>query len=136
MINIALTFGSRELVREVLERRWKAGIGLKRILIAGAGDLGRVVAEKILCEGESLPGDGRDPPIGIDPASFEDQIFAAAIGFDQPAPSCMVEGLHGPEVRHAGLHLSAASWIGRRAAKRRKDGKKRAETLKTVDADW
>ncbi|MFP5355187.1 MAG: hypothetical protein ACLGIK_08555, partial [Gemmatimonadota bacterium] len=35
-------------VREVLERRWKAGIGLKRILIAGAGELGRVVAEKIL----------------------------------------------------------------------------------------
>ena len=48
VFNIALTFGSRELVREVLERRWKAGIGLKRILIAGAGDLGRVVAEKIL----------------------------------------------------------------------------------------
>ena len=48
VINIVLTFGSRELVREILERRWKAGIGLKRILIAGAGDLGRVVAEKIL----------------------------------------------------------------------------------------
>jgi Undecaprenyl-phosphate glucose phosphotransferase len=48
VINIMLTFGSRELVREILERRWKAGIGLKRILIAGAGDLGRVVAEKIL----------------------------------------------------------------------------------------
>ena len=48
IFNVALTFGSRELVREVLERRWKAGIGLKRVLIAGAGDLGRVVAEKIL----------------------------------------------------------------------------------------
>ena len=48
VFNVALTFGSRELVREVLERRWKAGIGLKRILIAGAGDLGRIVAEKIL----------------------------------------------------------------------------------------
>ena len=52
VINIVLTFGSRELVREMLERRWKAGIGLKRILIAGAGDLGRVVAEKILQHGE------------------------------------------------------------------------------------
>ena len=52
VINIALTFGSRELVREMLERRWKAGLGLKRILIAGAGDLGRVVAEKILQHGE------------------------------------------------------------------------------------
>jgi Undecaprenyl-phosphate glucose phosphotransferase len=35
-------------VREVLERRWKAGIGLKRVLIAGAGDLGRMVADKVL----------------------------------------------------------------------------------------
>jgi Undecaprenyl-phosphate glucose phosphotransferase len=52
VINVPLTFGSRELVREILERRWKAGLGLKRILIAGAGDLGRVVAEKILQHGE------------------------------------------------------------------------------------
>jgi Undecaprenyl-phosphate glucose phosphotransferase len=35
-------------VRELLERRWRAGIGLKRILIAGAGDLGRMVADRIL----------------------------------------------------------------------------------------
>jgi Undecaprenyl-phosphate glucose phosphotransferase len=48
IFNVALTFGSREVVREMLERRWRAGIGLKRILIAGAGELGRVVAEKIL----------------------------------------------------------------------------------------
>src|SRR5688500_17918446 len=38
VFSVALTFGLRELVRELLERRWKAGIGLKRILIAGAGD--------------------------------------------------------------------------------------------------
>ncbi len=48
MLNVALTFSSRELMREVLERRWRAGIGLKRILIAGSGDLGRLVADKIL----------------------------------------------------------------------------------------
>jgi Undecaprenyl-phosphate glucose phosphotransferase len=47
-LNVALTYASRELVREVLERRWRAGIGLKRILIAGAGELGRLVADKIL----------------------------------------------------------------------------------------
>jgi Undecaprenyl-phosphate glucose phosphotransferase len=35
-------------VRELLERRWRAGIGLKRVLIAGAGDLGRLVADRIL----------------------------------------------------------------------------------------
>jgi Undecaprenyl-phosphate glucose phosphotransferase len=48
VINIALTYASRELVREVLERRWRAGIGLKRVLIAGSGELGRLVADKIL----------------------------------------------------------------------------------------
>jgi Undecaprenyl-phosphate glucose phosphotransferase len=48
VINVALTYGSRELVREILERRWRQGIGLKRILIAGAGELGRLVADKIL----------------------------------------------------------------------------------------
>ncbi|HEY3045036.1 MAG TPA: undecaprenyl-phosphate glucose phosphotransferase [Vicinamibacterales bacterium] len=48
ILNVMLTYASRELVREVLERRWRAGIGLKRILIAGSGDLGRLVADKIL----------------------------------------------------------------------------------------
>ena len=35
-------------MRELLERRWRAGVGLKRILIAGAGDLGRMVADRVL----------------------------------------------------------------------------------------
>ena len=48
VVNVALSYGSRELVREALERRWRAGLGLKRVLIAGAGDLGRVVADKVL----------------------------------------------------------------------------------------
>jgi Undecaprenyl-phosphate glucose phosphotransferase len=48
VLNTALTFGLRELVRELLQRRWRAGIGLKRILIAGSGELGRLVADKIL----------------------------------------------------------------------------------------
>jgi Undecaprenyl-phosphate glucose phosphotransferase len=48
VINVAFSYASRELVREALERRWRAGIGLKRVLIAGAGDLGRVVADKVL----------------------------------------------------------------------------------------
>jgi len=47
-LNVAFAFASREVVREWLERRWRAGIGLKRILIAGAGELGRLVADKIL----------------------------------------------------------------------------------------
>jgi Undecaprenyl-phosphate glucose phosphotransferase len=48
VLNVVFTYGSREFVRELLERRWRAGIGLKRILIAGAGDLGRMVADRIL----------------------------------------------------------------------------------------
>jgi Undecaprenyl-phosphate glucose phosphotransferase len=48
LLNVALTFLSREAVRRTLERRWRAGIGLKRILIVGAGELGRLVADKIL----------------------------------------------------------------------------------------
>jgi Undecaprenyl-phosphate glucose phosphotransferase len=47
-LNVLLAYSSRELVREVLERRWSAGIGLKRILIAGSGELGRLVADKII----------------------------------------------------------------------------------------
>ncbi len=48
VLNVSLTYASRELVRETLERRWKAGIGLKRVLGAGAGELGRMVVDKIL----------------------------------------------------------------------------------------
>jgi Undecaprenyl-phosphate glucose phosphotransferase len=48
LLNIVGTYTTRELVREMLERRWRAGIGLKRVLIAGAGDLGRLVADKLL----------------------------------------------------------------------------------------
>jgi Undecaprenyl-phosphate glucose phosphotransferase len=48
VLNVVLTYFSREVVRELLERRWRAGIGLKRILIAGAGELGRMVADRIL----------------------------------------------------------------------------------------
>ena len=47
-LNVVFTYASREGIRELLERRWRAGIGLKRILIAGAGDLGRMVADRIL----------------------------------------------------------------------------------------
>jgi len=47
-LNVLFTYFSREAVRELFERRWRAGVGLKRILIAGAGDLGRMVADRVL----------------------------------------------------------------------------------------
>jgi Undecaprenyl-phosphate glucose phosphotransferase len=52
VLNVALAYASRELVREFLERRWRAGIGLKRILVAGAGELGRLVVDKVLAHRE------------------------------------------------------------------------------------
>jgi Undecaprenyl-phosphate glucose phosphotransferase len=48
VLNVALTYASRAIVREALERRWRAGVGIKHVLIAGSGDLGRLVADKIL----------------------------------------------------------------------------------------
>jgi Undecaprenyl-phosphate glucose phosphotransferase len=48
LLNVALTTSSRQLVRFFLERRWRAGIGLKRLLVVGAGDLGRIVVDKLL----------------------------------------------------------------------------------------
>jgi Undecaprenyl-phosphate glucose phosphotransferase len=48
VLNVALTFSLRQLVREVFERRWRSGVGLRRILIAGSGELGRLVADKII----------------------------------------------------------------------------------------
>jgi Undecaprenyl-phosphate glucose phosphotransferase len=47
-LNALFTYASREAVRALLERRWLAGVGLRRILIAGAGDLGRLVADRML----------------------------------------------------------------------------------------
>ena len=46
--NIILGYLSRKVIREALERPWMAGVGLRRVLIAGAGDLGRVVADRML----------------------------------------------------------------------------------------
>src|SRR5215831_17187912 len=47
-LNVLLTYSLRQLMREVIERRWRSGIGLRRVLIAGSGELGRIVADKII----------------------------------------------------------------------------------------
>jgi Undecaprenyl-phosphate glucose phosphotransferase len=46
--NVCFSYLSRETVRDLLRRRWRAGVGLKRVLIVGVGDLGRMVADRIL----------------------------------------------------------------------------------------
>jgi Undecaprenyl-phosphate glucose phosphotransferase len=47
-LNVVFTYLSREVVRDLLRRRWRAGIGLRRVLIVGGGDLGRMVADRII----------------------------------------------------------------------------------------
>jgi len=43
---------TRAAVRHVLERRWRHGVGLKRILIAGTSDVARHAVDKMLQHGE------------------------------------------------------------------------------------
>jgi Undecaprenyl-phosphate glucose phosphotransferase len=47
-LNVLFTFTSRAVVRRALERRWRAGVGLRQVLVVGAGELGRLVADKVL----------------------------------------------------------------------------------------
>jgi Undecaprenyl-phosphate glucose phosphotransferase len=47
-LSVLFTYASREIVRDLLRRRWRAGIGLKRVLIVGVGDLGRMVADRLI----------------------------------------------------------------------------------------
>ena len=51
-LTVLFTYTSREVVRDLLLRRWRAGIGLKRVLVVGSGDLGRMVADRILDHSE------------------------------------------------------------------------------------
>ena len=52
VLSVGLTYGARETVRQVMQRRFRAGLGLKRVLVAGAGELARHVADKILQHSE------------------------------------------------------------------------------------
>ena len=51
-LNIVFTFASRDLVRRYLRHRYAAGIGLRRVLIAGTQDLARHVADRFLQHAE------------------------------------------------------------------------------------
>ena len=52
VFNVGLTYASREAVRYAIQRRFRAGFGLKRVLIAGSGDLARHVADRLLQHAE------------------------------------------------------------------------------------
>ncbi len=72
-LTVLFTYTSREVVRDLLLRRWRAGIGLKRVLVVGSGDLGRMVADRILDHSE----------LGFKLVGFVDDQAAAsdAIGY-------------------------------------------------------
>jgi len=46
--NVTLTYLSRETIRTLMRQRFKAGIGLKRVLVAGTGELARHVADRLV----------------------------------------------------------------------------------------
>ena len=52
LTNVTFAYASREAVRTVMQRRFRAGIGLKRVLLAGTGDLARHVADRLLQHAE------------------------------------------------------------------------------------
>jgi Undecaprenyl-phosphate glucose phosphotransferase len=52
LFNVGLTYTSREIIRTLIQRRFRAGLGLKRVLIAGTGDLARHVADRLLQHAE------------------------------------------------------------------------------------
>src|SRR5258708_7021168 len=65
VLNVALTYSSRELVREVLERRWRAGIGLKRILLAGSSERRRAARPPRRSRRRAGHQHQRRPPPGL-----------------------------------------------------------------------
>ena len=52
IFNIGLTYAAREAVRYAVQRRFRVGLGLKQVLIAGSGDLARHVADRLLQHAE------------------------------------------------------------------------------------
>jgi len=51
-LSVAVSYAPRAARRAVLERRWRHGIGLKRILVAGTSDVARHVVDKVLQHSE------------------------------------------------------------------------------------
>ncbi len=52
VLNAGLTWASRDIVRRYMRRRFATGIGLRRVLIAGTGELARHVADSFLRHAE------------------------------------------------------------------------------------
>jgi Undecaprenyl-phosphate glucose phosphotransferase len=80
---VLATYASREVARDVLQRRWRAGIGLRHVLIVGAGDLGRMVADRIFEHSElgfKLVGFVDDRAAGSDAIGYRGLPLLGTIG--------------------------------------------------------
>jgi Undecaprenyl-phosphate glucose phosphotransferase len=93
-MTVLFTYTSREVVRDLLRRRWQAGLGLKHVLIVGAGDLGRMVADRILDHGElgfRLMGFVDDAASATDNIGYRGLPVLGPIS--ETAPICQREGI-------------------------------------------
>jgi Undecaprenyl-phosphate glucose phosphotransferase len=93
-LSVVFTYLSREVARDLLRQRWRAGIGLKHVLIVGAGDLGRMVADRIFEHGElgfKLVGFVDDRAIDGDPIGYRGLPLLGPIA--QTAEVCAREGV-------------------------------------------
>src|SRR5262245_51102366 len=93
-LTVTFTYTSREVVRDLLRRRWQAGLGLKHVLIVGSGDLGRMVADRILDHGElgfKLVGFADDQAVGGDVIGYRGLPLLGGIS-DAPE-ICRAEGI-------------------------------------------
>src|SRR4030095_11544691 len=91
---VTFTYTSREVVRDLLRRRWQAGLGLKHVLIVGSGDLGRLVADRTRDHDElgfKLVGFGDDHAAGVDAIGYRGLPLLGAIS-DAP-DICRAEGI-------------------------------------------
>jgi Undecaprenyl-phosphate glucose phosphotransferase len=52
VLDVLLITAARGAIREWQERQWTAGIGVRRVVVAGTGELGRTVAEALLAHRE------------------------------------------------------------------------------------
>jgi Undecaprenyl-phosphate glucose phosphotransferase len=82
-LNVFFTYVSRETVRDLLRRRWRAGIGLRRVLVVGVSDLGRMVADRLIEHAEmgfQVVGFADDRAAAIDAIGYRGLPVLGAIG--------------------------------------------------------
>ena len=71
VLNVSLTCASRDIVRRCMRRRFTAGVGLRRVLVAGTGELARHVADSFL----------RHAEFGYRVAGFIDDVADDHVGY-------------------------------------------------------